>query len=114
MENSIKTSNRFDTIGWGALFIWWGITGMFTMLPDGAALIGFGLILLAVNIARKIAGVGMNGFSTTVGVLVLIWGILEMLGTIMALSSELPVFAILLVVLGLIILVPALKIMRAE
>ena len=43
-----------------------------------------------------------GGFTTVIGVLALIWGGLELAGTI--LPFELPVFPILLVVLGLIVL----------
>jgi hypothetical protein len=107
--NNIQTLNRnFEAIAWGALFIWWGITELFTSLPDGAGAIGIGLILIGINFARLLNGIPANGFSTTVGILALVWGGLELAGSLLSLPFELPVLAILLIVLGAIILAPAL------
>jgi hypothetical protein len=107
--NNTQTLNRnFEAIAWGALFIWWGITELFTSLPDGTGAIGIGLILIAINVARLLNGIPASGFSTTVGILALVWGGLELAGALLSLPFELPVFAILLIVLGAIILAPAL------
>ena len=41
MENT-RTSNRnFGMMAWGAIFVWWGITELFS-LPSGMDVIGFG------------------------------------------------------------------------
>lgn len=107
--NTAQNMNRnFEAIGWGALFIWWGISVMVPSLPNGTAALGTGLILIGVNIARKLSGVPINGFSTTVGILALIWGVLELVGVLLSLPFELPIFAILLIVLGAIVLWPEL------
>jgi hypothetical protein len=107
--NNIQTLNRnFEAIAWGALFIWWGVTELFTSLPDGAGAIGIGLILIGINVARLLNGIPASGFSTTVGILALVWGGLELAGTLLSLPFELPVLAILLILLGAIILAPAL------
>lgn len=107
--NAIKNLNRnFDAIGWGALFIWWGISVLVTSLPVGTVAIGTGVILIAVNLARKLSGVPISRFSTTVGILALIWGVLELVGVLLSLPFELPIFAILLIVLGVIVLWPEL------
>jgi hypothetical protein len=107
--NNTQTLNRnFEAIAWGALLIWWGITELIPSLPDGTGAIGIGLILLGVNVARLFNGITASGFTTTVGILALVWGGLEMAGVLLSLPFELPVFAILLIVLGAIILAPAL------
>ncbi len=107
--NNTQTMNRnFDAIAWGALLIWWGITELVASLPDGAGLIGIGMILIGVNVARGLSGVPISRFSTTLGILALVWGGLELVGVLISLPFELPVFAILLIVLGLIILEPEL------
>jgi hypothetical protein len=107
--NSIQALNRnFEAIAWGALFIWWGITEFFTTLPDGTGLIGIGLILIGVNVARSLNSLPISRFSTTLGTLALVWGGLELFGALLSLPFELPVFPILLIVLGAIILAPAL------
>jgi hypothetical protein len=104
MENT-RTSNRnLETIAWGALFIWWGMTELFSFLPHGAGAIGIGLIFLGLNVARSLNGIPTSGFSTTLGILALVLGGLELASSVMRLPFELPVFAILLIVLGVIVL----------
>lgn len=103
--NNAKTLNRnFEAIAWGALFIWWGITELFTSLPDGTGVAGIGLILIGVNIARSVNGIPASRFSTTLGILALVWGGLELAGVFLSLPFEIPIFAILLIVLGVILL----------
>jgi len=96
-----QTSNRsLDTLAWGAFFTWWGITELFSSLPDGVGAIGVGLILLGLNLVRSMKGMPTSGFTTVLGILALVWGGLELAGVIFSLPFELPVFAILLIVLG--------------
>jgi hypothetical protein len=61
-----------------------------------------------VNVARLLNGIPASRFSTTIGILALVWGGLELVGVLLSLPFELPIFAILLIVLGVIILSPAL------
>jgi len=113
--NNTQTQNRnFEAIAWGSVFIWWGITELIPSLPDGAGLIGFGLILLGVNLARSRNGIPTSGFTTTIGILALIWGGLELMGVVLSLPFEIPIFAILLIVLGVIILAPELRVSRDQ
>jgi hypothetical protein len=105
--NTFKTMNRnFEAIAWGALLIWWGITELIPSLPGGTGAIGIGLILIGVNVARSITGVPVHRFSVTLGILALVWGGLELLGVLLSLPFELPIFAIILIVLGLLVLAP--------
>jgi hypothetical protein len=101
MNESMRKNRNIDALAWGALFIWWGIT-LLIQFPAGVGLIGVGLILLAANAARYFQGMRLSGFSTTIGVLALLWGGMELAGTV--LPFELPVFPIILIVLGLMIL----------
>jgi hypothetical protein len=101
MNDSIAMKRRIEAFGWGALFIWWALT-LLIQFPAGVGLIGVGLILLAANAAVYFQGMRINGFTTAIGVLALVWGALELAGTV--LPSALPVFPILLIVLGLIVL----------
>jgi len=113
MENTRKSNLDFGTIAWGAIFILWGITEMFTSLPDGTGALGIGVILLGLNLARSLKGLPTSGFSTTVGILALVWGGLELAGSVLRLPFELPIFAILLIVLGAIMLARELLTARA-
>lgn len=101
MNDSMRKNRNIDALAWGALFIWWGLT-LLIQFPAGVGLIGVGLILIAANAARYFQGMGLRGFTTAIGVLALVWGALELAGTV--LPSALPVFPILLIVLGLMVL----------
>lgn len=109
MENTRKLNPDFGTIAWGAFFILWGITEMVKSLPDGTGAVGIGVILVGLNLARSWKGQPTSAFTTTLGVLALLLGVLQLAGAFLHLSFELPVFAILLMVLGLILLGSALK-----
>lgn len=103
--NATQTRTRdFEAMAWGALFIWWGITELVNFLPNGTGAIGIGVILIGLNVARSLNGIPVSGFSTTLGVLALVWGGLELIGAVLALPFELPIFAILLIVLGVFLL----------
>jgi hypothetical protein len=109
MENTRKSNLDFETIAWGALFILWGITEMFTSLPAGTGAIGIGLIMIGLNVARSLTGQPTSGFTTTLGALALLLGGLQLAIPFLHLSFELPIFAILLLALGLIVLARGLK-----
>jgi len=103
--NTNQILNRnFEMMAWGILFIWWGITELIPALPTGVGAIGIGLILLGLNAARSLNGLPTRGFSITLGILALVWGGLKLAGTVLRLPFELPVFAILLIVVGVIVL----------
>jgi hypothetical protein len=104
VDNTRKLSRNLETMAWGALFIWWGITELLQFLPHGTGAIGIGLIFLGLNMARSLNGIPTSGFSTTLGILALVLGGLELAGSLLALPFDIPVFAILLIVLGVILL----------
>ena len=104
MENVQTLNHKLETVAWAAFFIWWGITELFQSLPPGIGAIGIGVIFLSLNAARRQNGLPVSGFTITLGILALVLGGLELAGAILHLPFELPVFAILLIALGVIIL----------
>ena len=109
MENTRKANFDLETIAWGALFILWGLTSLFKFLPEGTGAVGIGAILVGLNLARSLTGRPTSGFTTTFGILALLLGGLELARPYLHLTFELPIFAILLLALGLIILMRAIK-----
>jgi hypothetical protein len=109
MENTRKLNPDLGTIAWGALFILWGIIEMIPSLPEGTGAIGTGSILVGLNLARLWNGQPTSGFTTTLGILAFLLGALQLASPFLHLSFELPIFAILLLALGLILLGGALK-----
>ncbi len=114
MNDKRLQKRDFGAIAWGAFFIWWGITELFPSLPAGSGPLGIGLILLGLNAARHYSGEPTNHFSISVGILAVIWGGLELAGVVLNLPFEIPVFAILLIVLGVMIVAPELSRSRNE
>ena len=103
--NTHPTFKRdFDGIAWGAFFVWWGITELFPALPSGTGALGIGVILVGLNLARAANHIPTSGFTTTLGILALILGGLELAQPVFGLAINLPVFAIILIVLGLVTL----------
>lgn len=102
--NTVQTLKRdFEAMAWGVFFIWWGITELFDF-PEGTSAVGVGLILLGLNAARSLNGLPTNTFTITLGLLALVWGGLELAGSLLSLPFELPIFAIVLIVLGVILM----------
>ena len=104
MENSQTLNRRLEAIAWGAFFVLWGITELFPALPKGTGAISIGVILLGLNAARSLKGVPTSGFTTILGVLAFVLGALELSRLVLRLPFEIPVFGILLIVLGMIFL----------
>jgi hypothetical protein len=109
MENTRKSNLDLGAIAWGAFFVLWGISELFPSLPEGAGALGIGIILIGLNLARSWHGQPTSGFSSTFGILALLLGGLQLARPYLHLSFELPIFAILLLTLGLITLLGALK-----
>jgi hypothetical protein len=109
MEDTRKSTLDLEAIAWGAFFILWGITELIPSLPEGIGALGIGMILLSLNLARSWKGESTNGFTTTLGILALLLGGLELASQYLQLPFDLPIFAILLLALGSIILIRAMK-----
>jgi len=109
MDSTSVSNRNLEAIAWGALFVWWGITELVPVLPAGIGLLGVGLILLGLNTARYLNGIATSRFAIGLAILALIWGGLELAGAMLRLPFELPVFGILLLVLGVIVLAGELK-----
>lgn len=77
----LSLNARIDAIGWALLFI---LTGTLWLMPEGLApegawLIGVGLILVGENAARYLIGLKMDAISTPMGVIALATGLSEVL-----------------------------------
>ena len=75
-------NKRLETIGWGCFLI---MLGGFTLVPHtvvarGFWSIGVGIIMLGLNATRYFYDVKMSGFTTFLGVISLLGGILQLLG----------------------------------
>jgi hypothetical protein len=87
---------RLDALGWGLFLIMIG--GLMLVpegrIPEGTWLIGTGLIILGTNLVRYLNNIIISGFWVVVGVLAFAAGVGAVFGI------DLPVFAILLILIG--------------
>lgn len=103
MENNRTLNRTLETIAWGVFFVWWGIAEL-KFLPHGIGDIGVGLVMLGLNAARSLNAIPTSGFSITLGIIMFVYGGIELAGTAMRLPFTLPTFSILLIVLGIVVL----------
>jgi len=75
-------NKRLETIGWGCFLIMLG-GFMFVpreQIPKGLWSIGVGVIMLGLNVARYFYKIKLSGFTTFLGVISLVSGVLQLLG----------------------------------
>ena len=88
---------RLDSIGWGLFLVMIG--GLWLMpdgwgIPEDTWLIGTGVIILALTVARFLNNITISGFWVVIGLLALASGLSDVFGL------DVPVFAILLILIG--------------
>src|SRR3972149_2042115 len=73
-------NKRLESIGWGLFLIMIG--GIWLVpdeqVPEGTWLIGAGLIMLGLNLARYLNGIRMSGFTIVLGILALASGLSDL------------------------------------
>lgn len=96
---------RIDAVGWALFFIMIGGIGLAPKesIPEGTWLIGVGLIMLGANVARCLSGLKIVSFTIFLGLLALGIGLSVMFGL------NLPVFPILLILVGVSIILGQLR-----
>ncbi len=104
MENAKSLNVNFERAAWGVSLIWLGLTWMVSSIPEGAGLVGIGVILLGLNALRAMNNIRISGWTVTLGILSLVWGGLELLQPVLHLPFKLPIFEILMIILGIILL----------
>lgn len=72
-------AGRIDAAGWGIFFLWVGIASL-AKLGWGIGLVGVGALVMGAQAWRALAGVKVERFSVTVGVLFVIAGFWSLLG----------------------------------
>ena len=77
-----ELNKRLEAVGWGLLLIMLGGFGLVPndQVPRGVWSIGVGLIMLGLNVARYFFKIKMSGFTTVLGIISLIGGVLQLLG----------------------------------
>jgi cytosine/uracil/thiamine/allantoin permease len=96
-------NRRLETIGWGLFLIMLGGFALVPGVPSGTWLIGAGLIMLGLNAIRVVLGIRVSAFTLILGTIALLSGLGSVLGV------DIPVGPLLIILIGLAIIVRALR-----
>ncbi|MCI0475810.1 MAG: hypothetical protein L0Y55_06145 [Anaerolineales bacterium] len=105
MDDARALNRKYETIAWGAFFIWLGITNLFHGLPQGVGAVGIGILLLGLNLARYVSKIPTSGVTIFLGALALVLGLFDVARAVLRLEIDLPFFPLLLIVIGVVWLV---------
>ena len=96
MTDKKELNNQLEAIGWGLFLIMLGGLWLVpsSMVPDGTWLIGVGLIMLGLNVARYFLGIPLSKFTIFLGIVALVVGASDFVGL------DLPIFPIILILIG--------------
>jgi hypothetical protein len=86
--------HQLERVSWALFLIMIGGLAFVPAVPSGAWLVGTGLIMLGLNAARWMNGLRTSTFTIVVGVAALALGVAQVVGT------DLPVFPLLLILIG--------------
>lgn len=107
MDRARIINRKLETIAWGVLLILLGVDFFVPglLVPYGIGMLGIGIILLGLNLARYLSHIPVNGFSITLGVLTLIEGGAALARGLLGIQVKLPFFPTLLIGIGLILII---------
>lgn len=110
MNDLEALDDHYETIAWGAGFVLVGILNLIPGNQNSIGVLGIGLILLGLNLARYISKIQTSGFSTALGILASGLGLVAVLRPVFNFPRfELDFFPLLLIVIGLYFLIPGQK-----
>ena len=100
-EQKRALDKRLDAIGWALFLIMIGglLLAPKESVPEGAWLIGVGLIILGVNAVRYVNAIKVSGFWIVVGIIALAAGASDFYGV------DLPLFPIMMILIGVSIII---------
>jgi len=100
----ISLNKRLEDIGWGLFLLMIGTLLLLPtdLVPRGAWLLGAGLIMLALNAIRYLNHISISRFTVVLGFVAIAVGLASFFGL------RLPLFAILLAVVGALIIIKSL------
>ena len=98
LETTSSLDHRLETVGWALFLIMIGALVLWESSPEGLWLVGTGIIMLGLNAARYLYGIAVSTFTIGLGALAILLGGADLVGV------DLPVFPILLILIGVQIL----------
>jgi len=110
MNDKKSLNRRYVTIAWGSLFLWLSILMIVPGNQSPTFVLGAGIILLGLNLARLFSRITVSPFSIILGCLACGLGLVAMFRTALNIPPfELPFLPSVLIVIGLYMLIPGPK-----
>ena len=107
MDNWKALDRRYQVIAWGIGFVWVGIYSLIPGNQNSIGVLGIGLILLGLNLARLLSQIPTSVFTIVLGSLASVLGLAVLLRPVLNFPRiELDLFSLLLIVIGLYLLIP--------
>ncbi len=106
MNYEKQLDKRYRSLAWGALFI---LVGSLSLIPGdqtSLSVLGAGVILLALNVARAVSRIPVNGFSLALGAAAFIAGAVAIFRSELGLHFEVGLLPLILIALGVYFLWP--------
>ena len=102
---------RYEAVAWGGIFI---LLGSLMFIPgdqNNVFVMGTGMILLGLNLARSLAQIAVNRFTVILGAMALVLGGLSLLWPVMGNGTrfEVDIFPFIILAIGLYLLIPGSK-----
>jgi len=107
MNHSRVLNSRYETVAWGSVLVLLGSFGLIPGDQAGIAVLGIGIVLTGLNLARTISKLPANVFSMVLGILATTAGLVVLLRPASNIPHfELDLFPLALLVIGLYLLLP--------
>lgn len=110
-------NNRYETVAWAAILILLGVLNLIPGEQNGIFVLGVGMILLGLNLARYFSKISTNTVTIVLGVIATFLGIIVLLRPMLhipPITIELFSFPVLLLVIGVYLLFQAIKPKESE
>ena len=108
MNNLGTLDKRFETIAWGAILILLGVLNLIPGEQNGIFVLGVGLILLGLNLARYLSKIPTNSVTIALGVIASFLGTLALFRPVLHIPPiELFSFPVILLLIGVYLLFTA-------
>jgi hypothetical protein len=111
MNNIQVLNQRYEAITWGAIFI---LLGFLMFIPgdqNNVFVLGIGIILLGLNLARSLTQIAVNRFTVIIGAMALVLGGLSLLWPMLGNGTrfDVDIFPFIILAIGLYLLIPGPK-----
>jgi hypothetical protein len=107
MNEKIILNKRYAATAWGCLFLWLGVLMIIPGDQNAIFVLGAGIILLGLNLARRIYNIPVSAFSITLGSLAFGLGLYALLRPLLNTPHiQVDIIPLVLIVFGLYVLIP--------